>query len=77
MPKISAKAQSKYFITLNYKLYEEYLYGLGLSENEASVLIKYICSLAKISIDYFNKCKFEYHEKLCNMDEGINQTSRG
>lgn len=60
---------------MNYKSHEEYFNSLGISEKEANVLIGYMSSLAEISISFLNDKK-KQHGKLCNLDEGINQTSR-
>lgn len=62
---------------MNYKSYEEYFKNLGISEREANCLIDYLSSLAEIGIKFVNEHKIEYYEKLCNLDEGINQASRG
>lgn len=62
---------------MNYKSYEKYFDELVISEREANSLFDYMSSLAEIGIKFFNERKFEYYEKLCNMDEGVNQTSRG
>lgn len=62
---------------VTYKDYEDYLNHLGISETEANAVIKYMYSLAEIGINVLNENKIECHEKLRNMDEGINQTSRG
>ena len=40
-------------------------------------LLDYLSSLAEIGINFVNEHKIEYYEKLCNLDEGINQASRG
>lgn len=62
---------------MNYKSYEEYFKNLGISEREANVLLDYLLSLAEIGVKFVNEYKIEYYEKLCNLDEGINQASRG
>lgn len=60
---------------MNYESYEGYFKKLGISEKEANVLIGYMSSLVEISIRLLNDNKIEQHETLCNMDEGVNQTS--
>ena len=60
---------------VTYKDYEDYFNHLGITEAEANV-IKYMYSLAEIGINVLNE-KNQYYEELCNMDEGVNQTSRG
>lgn len=60
-----------------YKDYEDYFNQFGISEAEANAVIKYMYSLAEIGINVLNENKIECHEELRNMDEGINQTSRG
>ena len=62
---------------VTYKDYEDYFNHLGISEAEANAVIKYMYSLAEIGINVLNESKIECYEKLCNMDEGVNQTSRG
>ena len=62
---------------VTYKDYEDYFNHLGISETEANAVIKYMYSLAEIAINVLNENKIESHEELRNMDEGINQTSRG
>ena len=62
---------------VTYKDYEDYFNRLGITESEANAVIKYMYSLAEIGINVFNEKKIECHEELCNMDEGINQASRG
>ena len=62
---------------MNYKCYEKYFNDLEISEKEANVLLDYLSSLAEIGIKFVNEHKIEYYEKLCNLDEGINQASRG
>lgn len=62
---------------MNYKCYEKYFNDLEISEKEANVLLDYLSSLAEIGINFVNERKIEYYEKLCNLDEGINQASRG
>ena len=61
---------------VTYKDYEDYFNHLGISEAEANAVIKYMYSLAEIGINVLNE-KNQYYEELCNMDEGVNQTSRG
>lgn len=62
---------------MNYKCYEKYFNDLEISEKKANVLLDYLSSLAEIGINFVNEHKIEYYEKLCNLDEGINQASRG
>ncbi len=62
---------------MNYKYYEKYFNDLEISEKEANVLLDYLSSLAEIGIKFVNEHKIECYEKLCNLDEGINQASRG
>jgi hypothetical protein len=62
---------------VTYKDYEDYFNHLGISETEANVVIKYMYSLAEIGINVLNEKKIECYEELRNMDEGINQASRG
>ena len=62
---------------VTYRDYEDYFNHLGISEDEANAVIKYMYSLAEIGINVFNEKKIECYEKLCNMDEGVNQASRG
>ena len=60
-----------------YKDYEDYFNQFGISEAEANAVIKYMYSLADISISVLSEKQFEENEEVCNLDEGINQTSRG
>lgn len=65
---------------VTYKDYEDYFNHLGITEKEANAIIKYMYSLAEIGINVLSENemnKNQCYEELCNMDEGINQTSRG
>ena len=62
---------------VTYKDYEDYFNHLGITEKEANAIIKYMYSLAEIGINVLNEKKIECYEELRNMDEGINQASRG
>ena len=62
---------------VTYKDYEDYFNHLGITEKEANAIFKYMYSLAEIGINVLNEKKIECYEELRNMDEGINQTSRG
>lgn len=64
---------------VTYKDYEDYFNHLGITEKEANAIIKYMYSLAEIGINVLseNEMNNQCYEELCNMDEGINQTSRG
>ena len=62
---------------VTYKDYEDYFNHLGITEAVANAVIKYMYSLAEIGINVLNEKKIECYEELRNMDEGINQASRG
>ena len=64
-----------FIIMLKHDDYEYIFNELEITKDEASVLMRYLTELAKIGIEFLTNKK--ENEELCNLDESINQASRG